>query len=126
MQLFQHVFQLLRDGQAQVSGVLQERDALIGQVEEDHRRAQSAALSQHIHVHQVADAHQHKDEYLPADALKAHGAGQLLVRDGAHHTGDVVHQHEGDQRVEKTVHASQVPAQEAAQGGKGKLDADPD
>lgn len=66
-------------------GVLQKRDAFVGQVEEDHRRAEHSLLTQHIHVHQVADAHQHEDEHLPTDALEAHGAGQLLVHDGAHH-----------------------------------------
>ena len=49
MKLFQDFLQLFGNRQPQMSGVLQNADTLIGQVEEDHRRAQSAALSQHIH-----------------------------------------------------------------------------
>src|SRR5699024_9941641 len=106
-------------------GVFQERDTLIGQVEENHRRAQSTALSQHIHVHQIADTHQYEDEYFPADALETNGAGQLLVRDGAHHAGDVVHQYKGNQCVKKTIHAAQVPPQETAKNREHQLDASP-
>ena len=97
-----------------MTSIFQKGNPFVGQVEEDHCRAQNAALSQHIYVHQIANANQHKDEHLPADALEAHGAGQLLVRDGAHDPGDIVHRNKGNQRVEEPVRAAQKPADKAA------------
>ena len=48
MKLFQNVLQLLRNGQAQMTSIFQKGNPFVGQVEEDHRRAQNAALSQYI------------------------------------------------------------------------------
>ncbi len=79
-------------------GVLRQGQSLVGEVEEDDRRAQHARMPQHLHVDDVADPHQQKDQHLAADALEADLAGELLVRDGAHDAGQVVAGHEDDER----------------------------
>ena len=75
MQLLQYGFQLFRDRQAKVRGVLHEAHTFIGDVEKDHRRPEHAAGTDHLRVEDVADAHQQEDEHFFEDALEADLAG---------------------------------------------------
>lgn len=85
----------IRHRQTQMGGILQQGYALVGQVEENHRRAQDTGRTQHLDIDNVADAHQQENQYLAADALKAYLAGQALIGNGAHDPGDVVNDHKG-------------------------------
>ena len=78
MELLQHRFQLFRDRQSEVRGVLRKAHALIGDVEEDYRRAQYAARADDLHIEDVGDPHEQEDQYFLGDTLKADLAGQLL------------------------------------------------
>ena len=102
MKLLQHGLQLLRDGQAEVRGVLHETDAFIGDVEKDNRRPKYTAGADHLRIQNMTDAYQQEDQDLAADTLEADLAGQLLIGKGAHDTGDVVDGHEGQKCVEQT------------------------
>ena len=145
MQLRQHFLDLFGYGQTEMGGVFDERNALVGEIKEDHRRAENRtrpddlgvlgtadevdsvrvrlslltrtnrrqSLSSAVPLN-VSDTHQRKDQHLAADALEADLRGQLLVGDGAHHAGDVVHRDKGDQRVKQPVAFSEKPAQPAA------------
>ena len=101
--------------------ILQKAHALVGEVKEDDRRAKDAACANHLYIQDVGDPHQQEDQHLPADALKAHLAGELLVRDGAHHARDIIHRHEHYQGDEQPVAAAQEVAQPSADGGKDHL-----
>ncbi|MPN64342.1 hypothetical protein SDC9_212114 [bioreactor metagenome] len=79
--------------------VLQHGHAFVGAVEKDDGGTQNLAVADEIDVHNVRDAHHDKNQHLLADALEADLAGQLFVRDGAHDTGDVVHNYEHKQRI---------------------------
>ena len=126
VKLGEDVLQCFGDRQAQVGGVLQQGQPLIREIEEDHRRAHDAPGSNHIHIQDVGDAHQQENQHLPTDALETNGAGELLVRRRAHDPRDVVNDCEGHQREEQAVTAAQEPAQPAADGGEGELDAAPE
>ena len=84
-------------------GVFQQRHAFVGQVEEDHRRAQDTGRAQHLDIDNIGDAHQQENQHLAADALKPHLAGQALIGNGAHDPGDVVNDHKGNQGIEQTM-----------------------
>ena len=107
-------------------GVLRQGQSLVGEVEEDDRRAQHARMPQHLHVDDVADPHQQKDQHLAADALEADLAGELLVRDGAHDAGQVVAGHEDDERDQETVASAEEVAEPASDGGEDELDRVPE
>ena len=81
--------------------------ALVGDVEEDHRRAQYAARADDLHIEYVGDPHEQENQHLAADALEAHLAGELLVGDGAHDARDVVDCHERHKSDEQTVTAAE-------------------
>lgn len=121
MELGQNVLQLRRDRQTQVRGVLQQGNTFIGQIEENHSGTKDAALAEYMDIQNIADTYQGEDQNLPADALEADFAGQGFVDGGAHDASDVVDHHEGDQRIQKAVKATQEPAAKAAQGRKGDL-----
>ena len=38
-------------------GVFQERNTLVGEIEEDHRSTQNPCVTQHIHIDDVTDSH---------------------------------------------------------------------
>ena len=121
MELRQDVLHLLRHGKPQVRRVLQQAHALIGEIKEDDCRAKHRACADDLYIHDVGDSNQQEDQHLPADALKAHLAGQLLVRDGAHHAGDVIHRHEHHQGDEQPVAAAQEIAQPSSDCRKDHL-----
>ena len=100
MQLLQHRLQFCRDRQTEISRVLNQGKSLVGQVEEDHRCPQDAPRANDVGVQSVADAYQAENEYLFEDALKAHGRGQFLVHNGAHHTRDIVKYRKAQKRIE--------------------------
>ena len=62
-----------------MSCVLDQRDAFIGEIEENDRSAHDAAAADHLRVNDVADAHQQEDQHLPSDALKADLAGEGIT-----------------------------------------------
>ena len=107
-------------------GILHERDAFIRDVEKDDCCAQDGAASDDLHVEDVGDAHQQEDEHLAADALKADSAGELVVCDGAHDAGDVVHNGEDHERNEQAIAAAEEVAQPATDGRKHKLNGVPE
>ena len=69
--MFQQRPQLLGHGQSDPRGVFDDRDALVRDVEADHRAAQGVAGADHVHVHDVRHAHQQDDQHLLADAFEA-------------------------------------------------------
>ena len=66
MELLQHRFQLFRDRQSEVRGVLRKAHALIRDVEEDHRRAQYAARTNDLHIEDVGDPDEQENQHLAA------------------------------------------------------------
>ena len=75
-----HVLQFLRNGKPHPCCVLDDRDSLIRDVEEDHGRAQDAAASDDVGIEDVRHVDKGEDAYFLADALEADGTGQLLFR----------------------------------------------
>ena len=49
-----------------------------------------------------------------------------MVRDGTHHTGQVIEHYERQQRVEQTVTAAEEIAQPTANGGEDELNCVPE
>lgn len=86
--------------------ILQQGQSFIRQVKADHGAAKRGAGAHDMNVHHVGHAYQHQDQHLLADALEAHGAGQLLVDHRAHEARDVVERHKYNQRNHQSVHAS--------------------
>ena len=86
-----------------MAGVLQQGHALIGDVEEDDRRAKNTAGANHLRVQNVRYPYEQEDEHLLEDAPEANRAGELFVYHGAHDTGDVVDDHESNQSIEQAV-----------------------
>ena len=62
MKLLKHSFQFLRDGQAEMRSILDQGNAFIGQVEEDHRCAEHTDAAEHLYIQQMADADKREDE----------------------------------------------------------------
>lgn len=73
MKLLQHRFQLFRDRQSEVCGILRKAHALVGDVEEDHRRAQNAARADNLHIEDVGNHGAH------AVAKQQTGGGEVVV-----------------------------------------------
>ncbi|NCB08713.1 MAG: TlpA family protein disulfide reductase [Bacteroidia bacterium] len=71
MQLLEYILELLRNRQTQMPRVFQHRYALIGAVEEQHRRAQRAAVADQVSIHDVPDADQYEDQHFLGDTAKA-------------------------------------------------------
>lgn len=53
-------------------------------VKADDGGTQCRAGAHDMDIQNVADAHQHEDQHLAADALEAHSGGQLVIGNGAH------------------------------------------
>ena len=51
--------------------ILDQGNAFIGQVEEDHRGAEHTDAAEHLNVEQMANADKREDEHLAENALKA-------------------------------------------------------
>ena len=121
-QLDQHIFQLLRDGNADHGGVFQNGQALIGQVEEDHSGTDCCAVLKDLRVDDVGNPNQQEDAHLLGNALEAHLAGQFLAYTRRKDTGEVVGHHKDDERVEEAIKASEEPAEKTTQCRKSKLE----
>ena len=100
MQLFQHVLELLRNRQAKIGGILHKAQTLIGNVEKDDGGTKHRAGANHMYIHHMGQTYQNKNEHLLEDALKAYGAGEFLVHNGAHHTRDIVKYRKAQKRIE--------------------------
>ena len=74
----------------------------------------------------MADAHQREDQDLAADTLEADLAGELVVRDCAHDTRQVVERHEDQERIKQTVTAAEEPAKPAADCCEDELNGVPE
>ena len=79
MKLLQHGFQLLRNGQSQVCGVLQQGHALIRQVEENDGGTHHRAAADDAGVENMPDADQGEDEHLFENALEADFASNYAM-----------------------------------------------
>ena len=55
MKLFQYLFQLFGNRQAEMGGVLQDGEAVVGDRPEDDRRTQDSRLVQHMDVQHLSD-----------------------------------------------------------------------
>ena len=121
-QLDQHILQLFGDGNADHSGVLQDGQALIGQIEEDHSGANRCAVLKHLRIDHIRHAHQQEDAHLLSNALEAHFAGQFLADTRREDAGEVVSHHKDDECVEEAIKTSEEPAEKTAQCRKSKLD----
>ena len=80
----------------------------------------------HMHIDDVSDAHEHDNQHLLEQPLKANGRGQLLVHDSTHDTSHVVKHHQYNQRSHKAIHTSNEIAEPATKGSYGNLDLRPD
>ena len=69
MELLQYGLDGIRHRQTKMGGILQQGYTLIGQVEENHCRAQHTGRTQHLNIDNVADTHQQENQYLAADPL---------------------------------------------------------
>lgn len=121
-QLDQHILQLLRDGNADYGRVLQDGQAFIGQVEENHSGTDRCAVLKDLRVDDVGNPNQQEDAHLLGNALKAHLAGQFLADTRRKDAGEVVGHHKDDERVEEAIKASEKPAEKTAQCRKSKLE----
>ena len=75
MELRQHVFQLLRNRQADMGGIFQKAHALIGNIEEDYRCPQRVPRTDHLRIQDMPRAHHHEDQHLAEDPPEPHLAG---------------------------------------------------
>ena len=126
MELCQDILQLFRDGQPQVSGILQKAHTLVGDVEKDNRRPQDTPRSDDLHIEDVGDPHKQEDQHLLCNAPESYLTGQLLIRRGAHHARDIVHHDKGDQCIQQAVTAAEEIAEPPSGGRKDELDRVPE
>ena len=105
-----------------MGGVLDDAEAVVGKGPEDHRSAEYPRLSQDVDIQYMPDTDQHKGENLATQAAEANGGTELFILDGAHDAGEVVHDHEDQQRVEQAVASAQEIAEPCADGGERSFD----
>ena len=106
--------------------VLQKAHALIGDVEENHCSSQHTAGADHLHIQHVGDAHEQKNQYFAADALKADLAGEGFVCNRTHDACDVVDHHKGEECVKQTVSTAEEVAKPPSDSCKCKLNRVPE
>ena len=90
--------------------IFKKAHTFIGNVEKDHSCTKHTAGTDDLHIKDVCNSHQQEDEHLATDALKADLAGEVLVRDGAHHPSDIVDHHKCKQCVKQTITAAKEVA----------------
>ena len=122
MQLLEHRFELAGYRQAEVGGVFQDGEAVVGDRPEDDGGTQDTGLVQNINVQYLGDPHQKESQHLPAEAAEAHGGAELVVLDGAHDAGEIVRDHEDQQRIEQAVTSALEVAEPGADSGERSLD----
>ena len=121
MELLQYRLQLFRDGQSKVCGVLDDTHTLVGQIEENHRRAKHGTRTDDLHIQNVGNPHQQENQYLPADSFESHLAVEFLVRYGAHYTRDVVRHRKHHQGDEQPIVAAKEVAKPPSHSGEHHL-----
>ena len=75
-----------------------------------------------MHVQDLGDAHQKKGQHLPAEASEADSGAELIILDGTHDAGEVVHDHEDQKRIKQAVTSAQEVAEPGADSGERSLD----
>ena len=125
MQLFEHRFQLVGDRQAEVSGVLQDRETVVGNGPEDDGGTQDARLVQDVRVQDLGDAHQQECQHLAAEAAEAYSRAELMILNGAHDAGEIVHDHKHQQGIKQAVASAQEVAEPCADCSESGLDDSP-
>ena len=69
MQLFQYLLQLFGDRQAEVGGILQDGEAVVGNGPEDDGGTKHPRLVQDMYIQNLGNAHQQEGQHLPAEAV---------------------------------------------------------
>ena len=90
LELLHYLLYLLRHGQTYPSGVFDDGDAFVADVEEDNRRAKDAPAAYHMNIEDVRHANKGENEHLLADALEANGARQVSLHDCAEDSHHIV------------------------------------
>ena len=70
--------------------ILQDAEAVIGEEEKDDGGAENAGFIQDLRIQNMGKSDQQEDQHLAADAFESYRGAELLIADGAHHTGDVM------------------------------------
>src|SRR5699024_10074992 len=120
-QLQQHILQLFRHRQSNDRAVLQDAQALIRQIEENHRSADGGPIPDHLGVHDVGKPHKDEDTGFLSDAFKPDLRGKLPAHSRGQKTGKIIQHHKDDQRVEEPVKPSPEPAKEPSKSRKRKF-----
>lgn len=68
VQLLQNELQLFRDWKFQSSGIFQKGNTFVRNVEEDNRSTQHTTYTDDLHIQNVCNTDQNKDQHLPADS----------------------------------------------------------
>ncbi len=106
--------------------ILHQGNPLIGQIEEDHSRTKYSDRPKDLQIQQMPDTHHSEDQYFSEYSLEPDGGRQLVIRDGAHDTGDVVESYKRQERVQKSVAAAQEIPEPAADSGDDELNRIPE
>ena len=83
-----------------MSGIFENADAFIGNVEEDDCSTKDTARADDVRIKNAANANEQENQHLSTDTFEAYFAGEGVITNGAHNTRDVVDDHEGDKCVE--------------------------
>ena len=95
------------------SGILQKGNPFVRNVEEDNRSTQHTTCTNDLHIQNVCNTDQNKDQHLPADSPESHFAGELLLRDGTHYPRQIIGHYKDHQCNHKSVAAAKEIAQPA-------------
>jgi len=74
-------------------------------------RSDYRTFSDYTFVYDLSDAYQREDKHFLEYTVEANLTGQLLVKHRAHHSGKIIHNDKGEQRVQKTIPASEKISQ---------------
>lgn len=98
----------------------------IENVEKDHSGTKHTVGADDLHIKDICNPNQQKDEYLSADAFKAHLTGEGVIRNCTHDACDVVDRHKCEQYVKQTVTAAEEVAKLSSDSCKCKLNRVPE
>ena len=101
-----HILQFLRNRKPHPCCVLDDRDSLIRDVEEDYGRAQDTSAADDVDIEDIRHADKGEDADLLADSLEADGTGQFLFHNRTENASDVVHCDKHNERIEQIVEAT--------------------
>ncbi len=110
--------QLVWHGQTDSSGVLNDGDAFVGAVEENHRRAQDASAAYHMDIEDIRHAYQGKDKHLLTDALETNGRGQVSLHDGAKDSRHIIRDDKCQERIHEAVEVTEIFAKSRSFPGR--------